>query len=173
MIAGTMACLALAVTVAARADPQDALQPLAAGLVGSWRGTLEYRDFRTDRRVTLPTTLVVTAREGNMLAFEYTFDEGKGRFVTSTELVTITATPPTYRVQSGDGKSDATFAAQGMTEIRDNAGTVILTGRGRENDQAVELRTTVTLAPATLTMRRDSRRPDEDWQFRHQYSLTR
>lgn len=88
-------------------------------------------------------------------------------------LVTITAVPPAYRVQSSDGKSDTTFEAQGLSDIRDSAGTVILTGRGRENDQEVDLRTTVTLTPSTLTMRRDSRRAGEDWQFRNQYSFAR
>ena len=33
-----------------------------AALTGSWTGTLEYRDYRSDKRVTLPTTLVVSRR---------------------------------------------------------------------------------------------------------------
>ena len=111
----TLACLAAVLaTPAAPAARQDARDSLAAALVGSWKGTLEYRDFSTDRRVTLPTTLVVASDGDNALRFEYTYDEGKGRFVTSRQRVTITAVPPAYRVQSSDGKSDTTFAAQGL-----------------------------------------------------------
>ena len=173
-MATTCGCLALTLSMAAvGADREDPRHPLAAALVGSWSGTLEYRDYSTDRRVTLPTTLVVASREGAALTLDYTYDEGRGRFVRSSQVVTITAAPPTYRVQSSDGTNDTTFDASGLSEVRDGTGTVVLRGRGRENDRDVELRTTVTVTPKTLTMRRDSRRPDEDWQFRNQYSFTR
>lgn len=155
------------------ASAQTAVQhPLAAALVGSWIGTLEYRDYSSDRRVTLPVTLSVSGA-GNDLKFEYTYDEGKGRFVTSRDRVTIEVAPPTYRVQSADGQYDQTFDTQGLSAITDNGGTVALTGPGRENDKDVELRTTMNITPTTLVMRRDSRRPGDDWQFRNQYSLHR
>jgi len=172
-IVRTSACLTITLSMTATAVAQDTPHPLAAALVGSWSGTLEYRDFRTDRRVTLPTTLVVASREGNALTFDYTYDEGKGRFVRSSSVVTITTLPPTYRVQSSDGTNDTTFDASGLSDIRQGAGTVILSGRGRENERDVDVRTTVTITPSTLTMRRDTRRQDEEWQFRNQYTLTR
>ena len=172
-VATTCACLALALFMTAAATAQDAPHPLAAALVGSWSGTLEYRDYTTDRRVTLPTTLVVSSLEANVLTFDYTYDEGQGRFVRSSYVVTITAVPSTYRVQSRDGTTDSTFDASGLSDIRGGTGTVLLSGPGRENDRDVEVRTTVTITPSTLTMRRDTRRQDQEWQFRNQYTFTR
>ena len=172
-IATTSACLAITLCMTATAAAQDTPHPLAAALVGSWSGTLEYRDFTTDRRVTLPTTLVVASRAGNVLTFDYTYDEGKGRSVRSSYVVTITPVPPTYRVESSDGLNDTTFDASGFSDIRGGAGTVILSGRGRENDRDVDVRTTVIITPATLSMRRDSRRQGEEWQFRNKYTFTR
>jgi hypothetical protein len=152
---------------------QEARHPLAKALLGSWIGTLEYQDYSSDRRVTLPTKLTVTAAAANVLTFEYTYDEGKGRFVTSSNRITIAPAPPTYRVQSADGSYDTTFAIEGLSSIGDDGGTVVMTGRGRENDRDVELRTVVTITPSALTMRRDSRLPGDEWRFRNQYSLTR
>ena len=43
---------------------------LAAALVGSWVGTLEYRDYQSDRRVTLPTRLTVFPDGRGIVRFE-------------------------------------------------------------------------------------------------------
>jgi hypothetical protein len=55
-------------------------------------------------------------------------------------------------VQSADGKYDQTFDAQGLSAITGYAGTVALTGPGRENDKDVELRTTVNITPTTFIL---------------------
>jgi hypothetical protein len=69
---------------------------LEAVLAGSWAGTLEYRDYRSDRRVTLPTRLVVTPAGEGALSFAYTYDDGPGKVVTSIERITITASPSSF-----------------------------------------------------------------------------
>ena len=72
-------------------------------------------------------------------------------------------------VQAADGTYDTTFDVQGLSTIRDNAVTVVRSGRGRENDGDVDVRTTVTIISSTLTMRRDSRLLGDEWRFRNQY----
>lgn len=53
-------------------------------LRGASVGTLQYRDYRSDARVTLPTTLVVTpSATGFELA--YTCDDGPGKMVRSIQ----------------------------------------------------------------------------------------
>src|SRR5689334_6515706 len=84
-----------------------------AALTGSWTGTLEYRDYRSDKRVTLPTTLVVSSPAAGALTFAYVYDDGPGKTVTSQERITIDAGKSTYRIQNADGTYDATFAATG------------------------------------------------------------
>lgn len=147
--------------------------PFSAALAGSWTGTLEYRDYRSDRRVTLPTTLAVAAGAGNELTFSYVYDDGPGKTVRSTDRVTIDAAARSYRIQNADGTYDAIFAASGLGEFGPASRTVVLTGKGDENGVVVDLRTTITVDDTSLTMRRESRRAGEDWLFRNEYRLTR
>ena len=147
--------------------------PLTAALAGNWTGTLEYRDYRSDRRVTLPTTLAVSGDGINVLLFSYVYDDGPGKTVRSTDRITIDPVARTYRIQNGDGTYDATFAASGLAEFGPASHTVVLTGKGEENGVAVDLRTTLTLDGGSLTMLRESKKPGEDWLFRNQYRLTR
>jgi len=144
-----------------------------AALTGSWTGTLEYRDYRSDKRVTLPTSLVVSSAGPGVMVFAYVYDDGPGKTVTSQERITIDAGRSTYRVQNADGTFDATFAATGLSEYGSGSQTVTLLGKGDENGVAVDLRTTFELGPTSLTMLRESRRAGEEWRFRNRYSLTR
>ena len=146
--------------------------PLSRALVGTWTGTLEYRDYHSDRRVTLPTRLVITAAASGSLKYAYVYDDGPGKVVTSSERVTIDAAAATYRVQNDEGY-DATFAMVGAGQVGTQSNTVVLTGRGRENDAVVDLRITITVTAAELVLLRESRRAGEDWLFRNRYALKR
>lgn len=156
--------IAVVFAVAAQAPP--------AALTGTWSGTLEYRDYRSDRRVTLPTTLAVTAADGG-LDYVYTYDDGPGKTVVSRERVTITPAAGTYRVQNADGTYDATFTAADLREFGAATNTVVLAGTGTENDVPVELRVTITVTASELTMLRESKRAGGEWLFRNRYAFTR
>ena len=144
-----------------------------AALTGSWTGTLEYRDYRSDKRVTLPTSLVVAQVSPGLLTFAYVYDDGPGKTVTSQDRVSIDAGKSTYRVQNGDGTYDGTFTAAGLSEFGSGSPTVTLTGKGDENGVMVDLRITIQLGSASLTMLRESRRPGEEWLFRNRYVFSR
>jgi hypothetical protein len=163
-----MKTLMLALAVAAQLTPsfEDAL-------AGSWSGTLEYRDYRSDRRVTLPTKLVVEAGGPGRLTFAYTYDDGPGKIVTSQERITIDRQKSTYRIQNGDGSYDATFEVSGLGSFAAASPVVVLVGKGDENGAPVDLRITLTVHASTFTMLRESRTVGGDWRFRNQYKLTR
>jgi len=146
--------------------------PLSRALVGTWTGTLEYRDYRSDRRVILPTRLIITAAANGTLEYAYVYDDGPGKVVTSSERVNIDAAAATYRVQNDEGY-DATFAMAGAGESGSQSNSVVLTGKGSENAAVVDLRITITVTSAGLVMLRESRRAGEDWLFRNRYALTR
>ena len=150
----------------------QATHPFAAALTGAWSGTLEYRDYRSDRRVTLPTQLRVSGGESGRLEFAYTYDDGPGKTVTSRDRITIDAAAGTYRIQN-DENYDATFVVNGLQAYSPSSPQVVLIGTGTENDKPVELRITITATPTALTILRESRLPGEDWRFRNQYRLTR
>lgn len=145
-------------------------QSLEDVLIGAWSGTLEYRDYRSDRRVTLPTQLVVTKNADGTLHYAYTYDDGPGKIVKSVEQVTIAADRSTYRIQNGDGSYDATFKATGLA---DASQPVVLLGAGTENDAPVDIRITITATDRSFTMLRESRRAGDDWAFRNRYTLSR
>ena len=146
--------------------------PLSRAVLGTWTGTLEYRDYRSDRRVTLPTRLVITAAANGTLEYAYVYDDGPGKVVTSTERVSIDSAAATYRVQNAEGY-DATFTMASADEFGAQSNTIVLTGKGTENDAVVDLRITVTVTSAELVMLRESRRAGEDWLFRNRYALKR
>src|SRR6478736_2958992 len=97
-----------------------------AALTGTWTGTLEYRDYRSDKRVTLPTMLVVSQSGPGSLTFAYVYDDGPGKTVRSQDRITVDAGKSTYRVQNGDGSYDAMFAATGLAEFGPGSQTVTL-----------------------------------------------
>ena len=148
----------------------DGFQDAVAGL---WSGTLEYRDYRSDRRVTLPTKLTVESGGQGKLNFAYTYDDGPGKIVTSRERITLDGEASTYRIQNGDGTYDATFAMRGMAAFGPASPVIVLTGKGDENGAPVDLRVTVTVTASSFTMLRESRTLGGDWLFRNEYKLTR
>ena len=162
----------VAILAAVAAAPAQVSDPYVAALTGRWAGTLEYRDYRSDRRVTLPTVLVVKPSSDG-LELAYTYDDGPGKTVRSVERITIGAGRATYRIQNGDGTYDATFAADGLRAFSGAAGTVVLNGKGTENDQPVDLRITIVVSAGTFSMLRESRLSGSDWRFRNQYQFTR
>jgi hypothetical protein len=163
--------LAGAVAVAVAIAMQAALVPSV--LTGAWTGTLEYRDYQRERRVTLPTTLMVEKGEAGALEFSYVYDDGPGKTVRSRERVTIDADKGTWRVQNGDGTYDNTFAARGLADFGPAGGTLELMGKGTENDEPVDLRITITASAGSFTMLRESRRAGSEFQFRNQYKFSK
>jgi hypothetical protein len=166
----TILAVVAAVLLGGASAGAQAADPYTAALAGAWHGTLEYRDYRSDGRVTLPTLLTATpAADGVTLA--YTYDDGPGKTVRSTERITIAADRSSYRIRNGDGTYDATFAATGLREFGAGSNTVVLMGKGTENDQPVDLRITITLTAGTFSMRRESRLAGGDWRFRNEYQF--
>jgi len=164
-----MKTLMLAIAVAA-AQPAPSFQE---ALAGDWSGTLEYRDYRSDRRVTLPTELVVEHGGPGRLTFAYTYDDGPGKTVTSQERITIDREHSTYRIQNGDGTYDATFAASGLASFGAASPAIVQAGEGDENGAPVDLRVTLTVTASSFTMLRESRTAGGDWLFRNEYKLIR
>ena len=161
------------VLLAVSAGPlAQATDPYAAALQGAWAGTLQYRDYRTDARVTLPTTLIVTP-SATGLELAYTYDDGPKKTVRSLERITIGADRASYRVQNGDGSFDNTFAAEGLREFGAASRTVVLTGQGTENDSPVDLRITIKVERDTFSMLRESRLAGGEWRFRNEYQFKR
>jgi len=159
------------------ATPRSAnLNPAAfySSVLGSWTGSLEYRDFQNDKRVTLPTTLEVSpTTDQSAVQFAYTYDDGPGKIVKEKALIRVPATGDQYIVKDDDG-SETVYqitTAAGFSASGD--GKLVLSGPGTENKKAVEVRTTLEITSISLSILRETRLPGEDFKFRHQYKFQR
>ena len=120
--------------LATRAALADGASRAGAGTVppaiaGSWLGSLEYRDYSSDARVTLPTLLTIGRRDGGFVFF-YTFDDGAGKVVRDREQVSIDLGARRYVIDDGspDGRDAYRIdACEGFVDAA-NGGTFVALG---------------------------------------------
>jgi hypothetical protein len=138
-------------------------------LGGQWRGTLEYRDFRTNQRVVLPTSADITGASDAM-RLDFVFDDGPGKTVRSSEAWSLEGDAATLRMdQSGAPMTVGDYRA-GIAGGNDF--TLIATGEGTENGAAVKVRTVLLRRHDMLTISRATQLPGRSWLLRHAYRLT-
>lgn len=165
--------VASSVTGAQTDNAKPATLQLPAALAGKWKGQLEYRDYSNDRRVKLPTLLEVRKTADNKtLGFQYTYDDGPGKTVSSSETVLLDLQARRYIVSDGKEKTEYRIAERKQTPLP-NTQRLVLTGAGTENGKPVEVRKTITLTTNTLTILKETRVEGADFLFRNQYTFTR
>ncbi len=154
----------------ARIAPTEAIADPAAtvtaALKGRWTGTLDYRDYSNDGRVVLPTNLDVDG-----LSLAWTYDDGPGKTVRSTE--TWTFEPNGRSATIHHGKTTSRVLISELRKTADGSLTVVLDGTGNENGQAVIARTIMTLDKGTLRLTKLTRTPRMPFLMRHSYELRR
>jgi hypothetical protein len=164
--------LLLLCTFADEPSASAVLRPFA----GSWTGTLEYRDYSSDARSTLPTT--VSSRlesEGKSLALDFVYDEGNGQSVKNEDRIRIDLGAKTFDWGPRDkpGKVNH-YTVTGFDELAaQGSGKLILTGTGEENGKPVAVRETITLTAKELTILKETGPKDGKLIFRNQYKLKR
>lgn len=144
-------------------------------LAGAWVGALEYRDYSSNGRVTLPTILHIRmAKDAKSLTLHYIYDDGPTKVVEDFETVTIDPVANTYTTVSGDGKDTSTDTLAGPAKFASlGQGPLVRMGKGQENGKPVAVRTTLTITPRTLTILKETQAPGQPFLFRDQHTLTR
>jgi|GEM_PF-182181 len=163
-------------TSAMPAGPTDSLN---TNFNGNWVGQLEYRDSRTDAHTFLPTWLTLTPiADGNTIQIAYIYDDGPTKIV--RENSTLTLFPATNKaILTSDFDLNAadtapSFDVQGLTDFaKQGQGTLILTGKGKENGHSVDIRLTLTLGRNLYNLRKETKAENEDFKFRDSYTFTR
>jgi hypothetical protein len=154
----------------------QSIAELQQALVGSWAGTLEYRDFSepaaSTKRVKLPTWLRIESA-GAGLRFSYVYDDGPAKTVTETSLVRIDPVAARYAVLDAAGKLESSYAIAGLAQLKQGRGSLTLTGPGTENQVAVDVRTTIRIGRNILEITRETAAPGQTFTFRHAYTLVR
>ena len=159
----------------ASAQTAPAAKSLNQNMTGEWVGQLEYRDFRTNERVYLPTWLTMTPGvDGTSVTLGYIHDDGPTKTVREESTLAISSASNTAKITSNRDHTSEAYAVSGLEEFAKlNRGTLILTGPGKENDKPVEVRITLTLRRNLFTLVKETKHTGEDFKFRDGYTFTR
>jgi hypothetical protein len=155
-----------AVEVARRlpALPVDAAATLTAALAGNWAGTLDYRDYGNDSRVTLPTLMTA-----NGLSIAWTFDDGPGKTVHASQSWSFTPDGKSLVIKGG--KSSEIMAIAELRRSANGSVTLVADGSGEENGRTVMVREILTRDGPVLRLTRMSRTAGQPFIMRHSYQL--
>lgn len=178
--------LATAATLLAAAAHAQTPAPaeLDRALAGRWVGHLEYRDYRSDRRVQLPMrTTVAVADDGATLLRQSRFDDGPARgevLVTTVSLYDATGASVTAAsFRRGRAVELATETARVLEHDGITRWSAQWLQRGMDGGQAAEIRVTVTRRDDELRSVKEVRPlPAEGadvarWAFRNETVLRR
>jgi Peptidase family S41 len=146
------------------AAPLDPTAALATALAGNWSGTLDYRDYQADTRASLPTQM---AADG--LALRWTFDDGPGKTVRSSQSWSIT--PDGKRVTITSGKDRETLAVAELRRSSTGGLTLVADGTAEENGRKMLVREILTRDGPVLRITRMSRAAGQPFIMRHSYQL--
>jgi hypothetical protein len=146
----------------------------APAFVGSWVGTLEYRDYSDDSREKLGTLLRIYQPKGSSdWVFRYVYDDGPKKVVQESEMISLDWANHKYILTSEDGKEKDSYDLDGRGLKVDGTGTLVMTGKGSENRVDVDIRTTMKITRNHLDIQRQSRLKGQRFKFRHEYSFSR
>ncbi|NCP12942.1 MAG: hypothetical protein GW858_02120 [Sphingomonadales bacterium] len=130
-------------------------------LAGDWTGTLNYRDYRDDTCETLPTLI---QSDGAMLA--WTFDDGPGKTVRSSEAWSFDASGQTLTITSGRNVPDQWRVVESHTSADGDSVTIVLNGESLENGRTVNARKILTRDGNRLLITKQTRVAGEPFLMR-------
>jgi hypothetical protein len=151
---------ALAWPQAASVRPED-LRRLAGA---RWTGTLTYTDYSSNRRVSIPSNLTVTERDGGATSWLFEYEYPKEPKANGRREVTL----------AGDG---ATLGGETVVERSSLEGgllRIVTEKRGADDDRPALFRYTYLIGASSFSVRKEVR-PDGAEQFfeRNVYSWSR
>ncbi len=143
-------------------------------LDGAWDGALTYRDFQSNRQVTLPMTAQMTAAgDGSYVAGAFTFTDPGYQVFSHTVLQPVGSTGVRVADFGGGEMTLAVRVVTSFTQTEDGF-VVVYEEQGRDDGEPATLRHTETLAGDRYTLRRDVRGTGEDaFVFRNEIQLDR
>ncbi len=156
----------IAVAQGLLAAPVDTGAAVAKALAGNWSGTLDYRDYGKDSRVTLPTLM---QSDGQMLA--WTFDDGPGKTVRSSETWVFSASGQSVSITAGKNAPEPWRVAESRASVDGASYTLVLEGESIENGRKVLARKILTRDGNRLRITKQTRVAGEPFLMRQSYEL--
>jgi hypothetical protein len=149
---------------------------LYSQLIGSWQGTLEYKDYQdSTRRVTLPTRLkVLPAPDRDGLELQFTYDDGPGKTVRST--VHWHFDRALEDAEWGSARDSALQAFTVTAREGGQRGTpirLVLEGQGADDDRPARIRETLEVSAGAVRLTKETQFEGASLAFRHAYTFRR
>jgi hypothetical protein len=182
--AGMFCLAASAGTVCAQQVPQSGSK-IENAFAGNWKGTLEYRDYTSNKRVVLPVGLKIHALHGPgdqpkmvRLMFDYIYDDGPGKTVTSSSEIDIDYTNKKSAqwviLDPGDKSKESLTIEKGISVlITTGYGRLLLAEVGMDDNKKADIRKTVDIQPNSFDLLKEVRFSGEKYTFRNRYHLVR
>ena len=127
-------------------------------VAGKWEGTLEYSDYKTEKRVSRKTTLEIkTSADGKSAEFVYVYDDF-GKIIESRDEIKI------------DAENKKFYFGEDEYSFEEKDGKLILAGKQIDNDKLEPVRKTITFSTDSLEILKETRTP---FQFRNVYNFKR
>lgn len=166
--------LALAAAPAEISEAEiDAFTHAFAALDGAWTGELSYRDYRTDRRVSIPhDRRIESAPDGSYVITHLAFTD-PGYRIYSAEIAALNGAEIAFAYAGGGEIENRTVTLDSFSPTA--AGwRAVMSGRSIDAGAPVEARYTWVLDGIALTVTKDVRTdPDGEFQFRNGAALVR
>lgn len=144
----------------ARLRPEDLRRLTGA----RWAGTLTYTDYSSNRRVSIPSNLIVTERDGDATSWVFEYEYPKEPKANGKREVML-------------GRDGATLDGATVVERTSLGGgllRVVTEKRGRDDDRAALIRYTYLIGAASFSVRKEVRRDGAEPFFeRNVYSWSR
>ena len=144
----------------------DSAALVARAFAGAWKGTLDYRDFSNDTRASLPT---IMQSDGIMLA--WTFDDGPGKIVRSTERWAVDPAGRLLTITSGTNAPDQWRVAEARISADGSSLTIVLDGTSEENGREVIARKILTRDGNRIRITKQTREAGKPFLMRQSYDL--
>jgi hypothetical protein len=137
----------------------------AHALSGRWTGTLDYRDYGNDSRTTLPAIL-----QSDGKSFDWTFDDGPGKTVRSSESWNFDPYGQSLAV-TGGGRTEIWRVVEARSANNGEMMTLVLEGEIFENGRMVIARKILTRESGRMRLTKMTRLAGEPFLMRQSYEL--
>lgn len=160
-------------SMASFATDLDDINQMLTGLKGHWTGNLEYRDYRSNKRVFLPMVKKIhIADNGSYLLAENIYTD-PGYKVYSAEMMIVRGNKIILGYPAKKDFETSALAIQSIQK-RDQGWSLVLSEAGQDDNRPAEIRYHWTLTADKLTVEKQVRHSkSEAFEFRNKISLTR
>ena len=144
----------------------DTATLVAKALAGAWTGTLDYRDYSNDTRVTLPTIM-----QSDGILLSWSFDDGPGKTVRSAEKWAFDTAGQSLTITSGKNVPGQWRVAEARISADGSSLTIVLDGSSDERGRTVIARKIITRDGNRIRITKQTRVAGEPFLMRQSYEL--